>query len=106
MDYNGFGEHVHVMVTDLEKVLHNVLPEKDDLSWGPNNTFRFPERGGTGALREGTANLLGRAKITLKKDVARVDPGAKKVHFRDGSEDPCKALILPPIGRLVDIVDL
>ncbi len=102
MDFNWIGERV--AVTDLEKVLYNVLHEKDDLSWGPNNTFQFPKRGGTGAVWEGVANLVGRENITLRKTVAGIDPSAKTVHFSDGTKDTYDALISTlPIDRLVDI---
>ncbi len=105
MDYNWIGERV--AVTDLEKVLENVLYEKDDLSWGPNNTFRFPERGGTGSVWESVANLIGRQKIALCQEVAGVDPAAKKVWLRDGASDTYDVLISTlPIDRLVDIADL
>jgi hypothetical protein len=30
-------------------VAENILLERDDVSWGPNNTFQFPKHGGTGA---------------------------------------------------------
>jgi protoporphyrinogen oxidase len=105
MDYNWIGERV--AVTDLERILDNVLHEKDDLSWGPNNTFRFPERGGTGAVWESVANLVGRDKITLCQEVAGVDPTAKKVWFRDGSSDTYHVLISTlPIDRLVALAQL
>jgi protoporphyrinogen oxidase len=105
MDYNWIGERV--AVTDLERVLDNVLHEKDDLSWGPNNTFRFPERGGTGAVWESVADLIGRDKISLDTEVAGVDAGAKTVAFRDGAQDTYDVLISTlPIDRLVDLAGL
>jgi protoporphyrinogen oxidase len=105
MDFNWIGERV--AVTDLEKVLYNVLHEKDDLSWGPNNTFRFPERGGTGAVWESVANLIGREKISLHKNVAGIEPGGKTVHFTDGTQDRYDVLISTlPIDRLVHLADL
>jgi protoporphyrinogen oxidase len=105
MDYNWIGERV--AVTDLEKVLDNVLHEKDDLSWGPNNTFQFPEEGGTGAIWEAVADLVGRENISLSKTVAGVDPAAKTVHFSDGTQDSYDVLISTlPIDRLVDLAGL
>lgn len=105
MDFNWIGERV--AVTDLEKVLDNVLHEKDDLSWGPNNTFQFPTRGGTGAVWEGVADLLGRDKITLNAEVAGVDAGAKKVVFKDGTSDSYDTLISTlPIDRLIALAEL
>lgn len=105
MDFNWIGERV--AVTDLEKVLYNVLHEKDDLSWGPNNTFQFPEEGGTGAIWEGVAEIIGRDKITLSAEVSGIDAAAKKVFFSDGSEAGYDVLISSlPIDRLVSLADL
>lgn len=105
MDYNWIGERV--AVTDMERVIDNVLHKKDDLSWGPNNTFRFPERGGTGAIWERVADLVGRDRITLQKTVVSVDPTAKTVHFSDGTSDQYDVLISAlPVDRLIDMADL
>lgn len=102
MDFNWIGERV--AVTDLERVLDNVLHDKDDLSWGPNNTFNFPKRGGTGAVWESVANLIGRERFSLNKDATSVDPTAKKVHFADGTYADYDVLISTlPIDRLADI---
>lgn len=104
MDYNWIGERV--AVADLERVLDNVMHEKDDLSWGPNNTFRFPERGGTGSVWEAVADLIGREHISLTKEVSGVDPSARRVFFADGTHDDYDILISAlPIDRLVDLAD-
>jgi protoporphyrinogen oxidase len=105
MDYNWIGERV--AVTDLEKILYNVFHEKDDLSWGPNNTFRFPEYGGTGAVWEAVADLVGRANISLDKEVVGINPCAKQIGFTDGSTDSYDVLISTlPIDRLVCLAEL
>ncbi len=103
MDANWVGERV--AVTDLERVLDNILHAKDDISWGPNNTFRFPARGGTGAVWERVADLIGRrSTITLNKAVAGIDPVARTVHFADGTRDGYDVLISTmPIDRLIDL---
>jgi protoporphyrinogen oxidase len=105
MDYNWIGERV--AVTDLEKVLYNVMHEKDDLSWGPNNTFQFPLKGGTGAVWEGVANLVGRDKISLNAEATGIDPTGKKVHFADGSTVEYDVLISSlPIDVLTGLAQL
>ena len=105
MDFNWIGERV--AVTDLEKMLYNVLHEKDDLSWGPNNTFLFPKQGGTGAIWESVANLVGRDKITLNKAVIGIDPSAKRIHFADGDQVEYDMLLSTlPIDKLVHMADL
>ncbi|MDP9173938.1 MAG: FAD-dependent oxidoreductase [Planctomycetota bacterium] len=102
MDYNWIGERV--AVTDLERLVDNVLHKKDDLSWGPNNTFQFPKTGGTGAIWESVANLVGRTKISLNKQVTSIDPGAKTVYFSDKSKAEYDVLISTlPLDKLVDL---
>lgn len=105
MDFNWIGERV--AVTDLERVLDNVLHEKDDLSWGPNNTFGFPKRGGTGAIWENVADLVGREQITLNAEVVGIDPDRKQVFFADGSSTDYDLLVSTlPIDRLVNLAEL
>lgn len=105
MDFNWIGERV--AVTDLEKVLYNVLHEKDDLSWGPNNTFRFPQQGGTGAIWEHVADMVGRDNITLNAAVTGIDPTAKTVHFADGSVVSYDVLVSTvPIDKLIAMASM
>jgi len=37
-----------VALVDVSRVTSNIINNKDDVSWGPNATFRFPLHGGTG----------------------------------------------------------
>jgi protoporphyrinogen oxidase len=105
LDFGWVGERV--AVTDLEKVLYNVLHEKDDLSWGPNNTFQFPFRGGTGAVWESVADMVGRDRIALNAEAVRIDPKAKRVYFAGGREAEYDVLISTiPIDQLVDLAGL
>ncbi len=105
MDYNWIGERV--AVTDLERLVDNVLHKKDDLSWGPNNTFQFPKNGGTGAVWEAVADKLGRSKISLNMTVSGVDVSAKRVHFSDGTSADYDVLISTlPLDRLIDLAQL
>jgi len=105
MTYDWIGERV--AVTDLERVLDNVLHEKDDLSWGPNNTFRFPTQGGTGAIWEEVANLVGRQHISLHRNVTHIDVDARRVDFQDGSSAEYDVLFSTlPIDQLVRLAGL
>jgi protoporphyrinogen oxidase len=45
MSKSWIGERVSVV--DFKRLLENVLYERDDVGWGPNNKFRFPLHGGT-----------------------------------------------------------
>jgi protoporphyrinogen oxidase len=62
-----------VAVTDLGRVLGNLVFAKDDLSWGPNNTFQFPKRGGTGAIWRACAARLPADRMQLGARVVRID---------------------------------
>jgi protoporphyrinogen oxidase len=105
LDFGWVGERV--AVTDLEKVLDNILHEKDDLAWGPNNTFQFPLKGGSGAVWESVANMVGRDRIVFNAEAVRIDAKAKRVFFADGREAAYDVLVSTiPLDRLVDLAGL
>jgi protoporphyrinogen oxidase len=81
MDFSWIGERVSVV--DLEGVLKNILLERDDVGWGPNNTFRFPLRGGTGEIFRRLAARV-EDKVRFGADVVRVDAAARSVTTADG----------------------
>src|SRR5690606_18825953 len=92
---------------DLERVLDNVLHSKDDLSWGPNNTFQFPTYGGTGEIWRRVADLVGPEYLHLNKEIVAIDSENKRIQFRDGSSDHYDQLISTlPIDRLVQMAGL
>ena len=81
-----------VSVVDLARVERNISEKRDDLSWGPNNTFRFPKNGGTGAIYEGIAHGF-RSKIKLDHEMVAVDPESKCVTFSNGRVEDYDVLI-------------
>jgi protoporphyrinogen oxidase len=62
-----------VAVADLGRALDNIFLERDDLSWGPNNTFRFPKRGGTGSVWRALAKQIGEQHIQLNTRIEGID---------------------------------
>jgi len=81
MQYGWIGERVSVV--DLKKVLRNIILERDDVAWGPNNTFKFPLHGGTGEIfRRLAARLADR--IEYGQAVSRIDARAKTVTTAQG----------------------
>jgi protoporphyrinogen oxidase len=103
MNYQWVGERVAVV--DLQRVLGNVIHERDDLSWGPNNTFQFPKEGGTGAIWNSVAKLVGHEHIKLKTRVTRID-AKKKIAYTDKGEFQYEKLLnTMPLDRLVSIID-
>ena len=73
-----------VSVVDVERVLRNILMERDDASWGPNNTFKYPLRGGTGAIYRAFVPYIER-KLHYGKAARAIDLERKIVEFEDGS---------------------
>lgn len=73
-----------VAVTDLGRVLKNMVYKTDDLSWGPNNTFQFPKQGGTGAIWFECAKRLPADKLKLKTCVKSIDIEKRQVTTSNG----------------------
>jgi len=82
-----------VAVPDVERLRRNVRTGEDDLSWGPNNMFRFPLHGGTGAIWKGVAAALPAEKIRFGAEVTAVRLAERIVELRDGRRVPYDALV-------------
>lgn len=105
MSYDWIGDRVAVV--DLKRVLDNILHDKDDISWGPNNTFRFPQRGGTGQIWKTLAQILPDEKIVYGRQLERIDSAKKRLYFADGTVEPYEILISTiPIDLLIQNSDL
>lgn len=83
LDVGWMGERVATV--DLSRILRNLVAKQDDVGWGPNSTFRFPLRGGTGAIWQSLCDQLPRERIRFGRTVASVDAAGKSVTFTDGS---------------------
>lgn len=91
MGTTWMGERVATV--DLARVLRNLVLRRDDVSWGPNAKFRFPTRGGTGAIWQSLADQLPAAHLSLGRTVVALDTAEKWLHFDDGSMERYDALI-------------
>jgi len=90
-----------VSVVDLARIERNIAEQRDDLSWGPNNTFKFPRQGGTGAIYEGIANKF-RERINLHHEMRFIDLERKQVTFSNGRVEHYDILInTSPLDLLV-----
>ena len=81
MSHGWIGERVSVV--DAARVIKNIVLGRDDLAWGPNNTFSFPLSGGTGEIYR---RLAGRFadRVRLGQPVVRIDPRRRTVRTADG----------------------
>ena len=93
-----------VSVIDLKHVLANVVRGRDEVSWGPNNKFKYPLYGGTGGLYEPFMRYVG-DHVQLNREVVEVDVEQKRVRLADGSEDHYDVLLsAAPIPELLKII--
>jgi protoporphyrinogen oxidase len=75
-----------VAVVDLARAVENVFFEKDDLSWGPNNTFQFPKVGGTGSVWRALARQIGHERFRFNTRVRSMDWQRRVVSTEQGEE--------------------
>ncbi|GFO57942.1 amine oxidase [Geomonas silvestris] len=94
-----------VSVVDLARIERNIAEQRDDLSWGPNNTFKFPKAGGTGAIYRGIAQRF-ENRIHLGHEMQSVDTEAKEIRFKNGRVESYDILInTTPLDLLVEACD-
>jgi protoporphyrinogen oxidase len=95
-----------VAVPDLERVRRNIQENRDDVSWGPNNTFRFPARGGTGAIWEAVAKRIEPARLLFGVVVVGVDLPGRQALLANGRRLNYEALITTqPLDLLCTMCD-
>lgn len=103
MDYNWIAERVSVI--DIRRILKNIIFQKDDSEWGPNNTFRYPLFGGTGGLFDKFLPYT-HGHLSLKKNAVRIATGRKEVIFEDGEKVSYDILISTmPVNELLDKIE-
>ena len=99
MSKDWVGERVSIV--DLKRIERNIAESLDDVNWGPNNKFRFPKYGGTGAIFDGIARHF-RNRISLNKEVTRINLQLKEVYFADGQKIKYDILInTSPLDRFI-----
>jgi len=93
MQCEWLGERVSA--PDVKNVVKNVILNKTAGGWGPNATFRFPARDGTGGIWIAVANTLPKEKTLFGKDgeVATVNADAHTVTLKSGKKIGYKKLI-------------
>ncbi|MBX3315319.1 MAG: FAD-dependent oxidoreductase [Phycisphaeraceae bacterium] len=90
MNKQWIGERVAVL--DVDRAIRNIVLEKDDYGWGPNNKFKFPLKGGTGEFYRRIGQHI-KDKIRLNAAVASIDVDAKLITLTDGSTESYDTLI-------------
>lgn len=94
-----------VSIISFERVLKNVILEKDDVNWGPNNKFRFPASGGTGQIYRNMEDRLGN-KLSKQKILQSISLEGKTLYFSDGSKTTYDYLInTSPLDVFTSLVE-
>lgn len=91
MQCDWLGERVATV--DVNRAIANVIHNKEDAGWGPNAVFRFPTRGGTGAIWKAVASLLPEERQRYNQEAISIDKDNKVVTLADGRKIAYDALI-------------
>jgi protoporphyrinogen oxidase len=97
-----------VAVVNFERILENVLYERDDVEWGLNSKFKFPLHRGTGEIYRRIAAYFPE-RLHKRKELSEIDVGRRMISFADGTGDSYDALIstapLDSFTRMIRPVD-
>jgi protoporphyrinogen oxidase len=104
LSYQWVGERV--AQPDIHRVMEAVRSNRDQVSWGPNNRFRFPRRSGTGAIWRALAQRLPPSCQRYQAPVVTIDSRARLVLLGNGESYVYDHLIstlpLDVMTRLLD----
>jgi UDP-galactopyranose mutase len=102
MASNWIAERVSVV--DYRRALRNLILSEDDIAWGPNNTFVFPARGGTGEIYRRLGLEL-ESNIDFGRAVVGIDVEDKQVRCSDGAIESFDFLVSTmPLDVLVGLL--
>lgn len=105
MSYSWIGERVAVI--DLKKILTNIYLDKNDSNWGPNNFFRFPLKGGTGAIYKRLFEKIEEKRIFLNHNLIKINTKNKIIEFENGRKEKYDILINTiPLDKFLLISDI
>ncbi|ORC92607.1 UDP-galactopyranose mutase [Trypanosoma theileri] len=81
MSTEWMGERVATV--NVERIRKNIENNQDDLGWGPNATFRFPQYGGTGGIYRAIHAKLPQKNLTFNSSyqMVAIDADTKTVKF-------------------------
>ena len=104
MNVEWMGERVATV--NLPRIEENIALKRDEVSWGPNSTFRFPLHGGTGAIWKAVRQLLPQSRLHFDRDVTRIDTNRRRLETGSGEAIDYDALISTmPLDRLLAVID-
>jgi protoporphyrinogen oxidase len=105
MQCQWLGERV--AAPNVKGVINNIIHNKTAGNWGPNATFRFPARDGTGGIWIAVDQTLPREKKRYgdKGAVTKVDAQGHRVTLKDGTVVNYKKLVnTMAVDALVEVM--
>lgn len=78
---------------DVMQLLENIILRKNSVSWGPNASFKFPKKGGTGAVWRALADRLAPDNLRLKCPVKKIDIYRHEIYLENGVREKYDHLI-------------
>ena len=72
-----------VATPNLQRIETNITNHRDDVAWGPNNQFRFPLTGGTGAIWKALGAKLPSKQLHVNHKVEYVNTAKHEITFAD-----------------------
>lgn len=103
MNYKWIGERVSVV--DIDRIKQNIKLDKDDVSWGPNNKFRFPKSGGTGSIWRSVASKLNQDQLHFNEELISLDASSKIATFKSGKKIKFEKMISTiPLDQLCGMI--
>ncbi len=90
---------------DVRRLTQNVVLDADEVGWGPNARFRYPVRGGAGAVWRALSRRLPSDRLSFGQRVVRVHAHRHSVELVGGQQVTYEALVnTMPLDRLIRIV--
>lgn len=104
MSFSWIGERV--AITDLKRVAWNILLKKKDVSWGPNNMFRFPLKGGTGEIWRQLYHHLDKRKIFLNSTIGEINTRQRTIRVNGKQEEYDTLISTLPLDQFLKMSDM
>ncbi len=99
MDFRWVGERVSI--PSPAEALKSICLNQDQVSWGPNRRFRFPLRGGTGAIWKSLGARIPFANLKMSTRIESIDAARHLLRTNHGEELSYDTLInTAPLNRL------
>ncbi len=93
-----------VAVPDLPTVIKSLCLDQDNPSWGPNNRFRYPKRGGTGAIWTRLAKRIPSTNLLFGDAVVAIDTNHRTLTTASSARYGYEYLISSlPLDRLAHL---